>query len=319
MNNLVSVIIPIHNRFSLVEETIDTVFHQTYRPIEMIIVDDCSDEPYIPQRSSEPGFEVILLRHNENKGPGASRETGRQAASGDFIAYLDSDDLWHPEKINKQVKMLEQHRETGMCYCISSEFTNLPITGNEKIRRRSDLKFDSFLPTIFNGRPWSTGSCLWTKEAADSTGPWINAWVWEDYEYECRAGCKDIKICFLPEILCYIRKGKNNHQISSIGQHFEIKERLLAINEMTKNLIDTKQIDVPEIRNIFYLRVLRCNLFELLSYYEYKRALVVCADIRKINQSKLINTTVNFLVVILKMPFNKLVISSLLPLLERAL
>ena len=76
-DSLVSVIIPFHNRFALVDDCVESVFKQTYRPIELILVDDCSDEIYTPSIRSELTFHMLLLRHMNNKGPGASRETGR--------------------------------------------------------------------------------------------------------------------------------------------------------------------------------------------------------------------------------------------------
>lgn len=87
-NKTISVIIPIYNRFDLVDESIISVHDQTYRPIELILVDDCSTEPYLPKVISEDGFKVILLHHNKNKGPGASRETGRLAALKLYILVL---------------------------------------------------------------------------------------------------------------------------------------------------------------------------------------------------------------------------------------
>jgi glycosyltransferase involved in cell wall biosynthesis len=211
----VSVIIPVHNRFYFVDEAVQSVFDQTHRPIELILVDDYSDTPYIPKISSRPGFEVKFFRHEENKGPGASRETGRQAARGDFFAYLDSDDLWHPQKLEKQVAMLQAHPEAGMCYCQSVEFSSLPLTGDEPLRRQNEKAFTTFLPTILRGRPWGTGACLWTRGATDRIGPWSDGWTWEDYEYDCRAGCLDIPISFIPEILCYFRSNYGENQLSA--------------------------------------------------------------------------------------------------------
>ncbi len=251
-NHLISVIVPIYNRHLLADETIQSVFEQTYRPLELILVDDCSDAPYIPKILSQPGFKVIIVRHNKTKGPGAARETGRQVAKGAYIAYLDSDDLWHPEKLKKQVALLRENSEAGMCYCTSIEFTNLPITGLEKLRKRSDQSFKKFLPTIFYGRPWGTGACLWTRDATDRIGPWYLSAVWEDYEYDCRAGCHSIGIEFLPEVLCFYRKDHGEIQLSKSERSMYINNQTNAMFEIGRNLRKFSLDQNEDIRKGFY-------------------------------------------------------------------
>lgn len=250
-NQLVSVTMPVHNRFILVDEAVASVYDQTYRPIELIIVDDLSDELYMPKISSEPDFEVKIIRHEENKGPGASREMGRMAAHGDYIAYLDSDDLWHPEKLEKQVAMLRAHPDTGMCYCTSTEFSQLPITGMEKIRKRSGNKYREFLPTILNGRPWDTSACLWTCKASDLIGPWFPGWAWEDYEYDFRAGCNDIRICNIPEVLCHYRVDYGGEQLSRADRKSQMLHRTKSIIKMHKDLRDSGKAQDEVIRERF--------------------------------------------------------------------
>ena len=248
---LVSVIIPIHNRFALIDESVQSVFEQTHRPIKLILVDDHSDIPYTPKISTQPGFDVKVFRHEENKGPGASRETGRQAASGEYIAYLDSDDLWHPHKLEKQVAMLKAHPEAGMCYCISNEFSQLPLNGNELIRKRSDQEFKDFLPTIFYGRPWDTSACLWTRKATDKIGPWLNAWTWEDHEYECRAGCRDIQIAHIPEVLCFYRSNHGESQLSQTTYSEKLVKITESILQMNSNLKSSNKINIIEVHDQF--------------------------------------------------------------------
>jgi len=227
---VISVIIPFNDRFSLLDQTVKSVYEQTYRPIELILVDDKSQSSYQIKVSSDEQFSITVLKHEENRGPGASRETGRRVATGDFIAYLDSDDLWHPEKLEKQVSILQANPDTGMCYCSSKIFSELPLTGSEAFRKRSNHLFSKFLPTILYGRPWDTSACLWTKTATEIIGAWYEGWTWEDYEYDFRAGCNSIRICFLPENLCYYRVSQNDSQLSR-------SERKIQLQRKTKTLI----------------------------------------------------------------------------------
>jgi glycosyltransferase involved in cell wall biosynthesis len=205
---LVSVIIPCYNRTTLLKETIASIREQRYPHIELILVDDCSSESIkgavqSVQWTRKPSIQIISSKIH--MGPGAARELGRQAAQGDYLCYIDSDDLLAPEYITKQIAMLSRS-EAGMCYCATATFAAMPLTGSEAYYGRSNKYYPTFLPTIFKGRPWGTGSCFWTRKATDSIGAWINTSVWEDYAYESTAGSLDIPIAYVPDVLCYIRR-----------------------------------------------------------------------------------------------------------------
>lgn len=283
---LVSVIMPVHDRFLLVDEAVSSVFNQTQRPIQLIIVDDCSNEPFLPKVTSQPGFEVILIRHVTNQGPGASRETGRQAATGGFLAYLDSDDLWHPQKLKKQVAMLQAHPEAGMCYCTSVEFTQLPITGNEKIRKRSNQSYYQFLPTILSRRPWDTSACLWTKQASDAIGPWFAGWAWEDYAYDCKAGCQGILIEHLPEVLCYFRVDHGENRLSESNRKTQVIYRANAVVEMNREIIKNQAV-IDEVTKNRILQILYYQAMHLFYLDEKKRALDLLSEIQKTSYEKI--------------------------------
>ena len=103
-NPLVSVIIPCYNRQDYIAQTIDSVLNQTWPNIELIVVDDgCTDNSR--QILENYGNRVQLLEHPgfTNKGQSAAINVGLNAAKGDYIAILDSDDLFLPQKIVKQI------------------------------------------------------------------------------------------------------------------------------------------------------------------------------------------------------------------------
>ena len=120
MKNLpkVSVIIPCYNRDHYISETIQSVLSQSYQNIELIVVDDgCTDG----SRAILEGYgsKITLFEHPErvNKGQSAAINVGLNAATGEYIAILDSDDLFLPTKIEKQVLFLESNCEIGLVYC----------------------------------------------------------------------------------------------------------------------------------------------------------------------------------------------------------
>jgi glycosyltransferase involved in cell wall biosynthesis len=103
---LVSVIIPTFNRARLIKRALDSVVAQNFKNYEVIVVDDGSTDN-LAFVATYPGLaHVRLIRHPENRGAAASRNTGITAATGRFVAFLDSDDCWHPDKLSCQVTVL---------------------------------------------------------------------------------------------------------------------------------------------------------------------------------------------------------------------
>lgn len=127
-NALVSVVIPTYERPEYLRGAIQTALGQTYEPIEVIVVDDGSSEPYAGQVVAEFPESVICIRHDQNKGLSAARNTGIEAANGKYIAFLDDDDRWHKDKIAHQVSTLNDHKEAGLATCLV-----IALTPDDKI------------------------------------------------------------------------------------------------------------------------------------------------------------------------------------------
>ncbi|OGL66803.1 hypothetical protein A3B21_00160 [Candidatus Uhrbacteria bacterium RIFCSPLOWO2_01_FULL_47_24] len=107
----ISVVCPTYNSVAFVEKTIRTVLEQSVSPFELIISDDGSSDmtlEVVRQATGQAPFPVQILQ-NTHAGPGAARNAGIQAAKGEWIAFLDSDDLWHKRKIERVTKEIEQH------------------------------------------------------------------------------------------------------------------------------------------------------------------------------------------------------------------
>ena len=102
----VSVIIPTHNRARFLREAISSVLNQTFQDFEILVVDDASDDN---TREVVAGFEDIRIkyfRHDTNRGGSAARNTGIRNSMCSYIAFLDDDDEWFPEKLGKQMELL---------------------------------------------------------------------------------------------------------------------------------------------------------------------------------------------------------------------
>lgn len=114
-NPLVTVVTPVYNAAASLAETIQSVVQQSYPHWEMLLVDDCStdDSVSIIERYSREDPRVRLIRLERNSGAAVARNTAIEAAKGRYIAFLDSDDLWLPEKLERQLGFMQ---ETGHAF-----------------------------------------------------------------------------------------------------------------------------------------------------------------------------------------------------------
>jgi len=118
---LVSVVITTYNRPSYLKTAVESVRDQTYDPIELVVVDDHSPEPAatVLEAVDLSGLRTVhCVRHDTNRGANAARNTGLDAASGEYVAFLDDDDRWVPEKVERQVAIfLAADGDVGVVYC----------------------------------------------------------------------------------------------------------------------------------------------------------------------------------------------------------
>jgi glycosyltransferase involved in cell wall biosynthesis len=112
---LVSVVIPVYNRADLVGTAIQSVLDQKGIPLEILLVDDASTDDLSATVARFPGTPLTVLRHAVNGGASVARNTGIAAARGEWIAFLDSDDIWLPGKLEKQLAFLAERRLPGGC------------------------------------------------------------------------------------------------------------------------------------------------------------------------------------------------------------
>ena len=114
---LVSVIMPVHNSAVLLREAATSVLQQTYAQLEIWLVDDCStdDSWQLMQTLAQEDCRVQLIRLESNGGAAAARNHGIHAARGRYIAFLDADDLWLPQKLERQIAFMQQHHSPLSC------------------------------------------------------------------------------------------------------------------------------------------------------------------------------------------------------------
>ncbi|WP_226982982.1 glycosyltransferase family 2 protein [Zobellia nedashkovskayae] len=125
LNNLVSIITPVHNSKKFLDDCMSSVLAQTHERWEHILVDDCStdESSKIIRAYADKDARIKLILLSENSGAGVARNTAIEAAKGSFIAFLDSDDTWYPEKLTKQLSFMQNqgHYFTFTSYDIINE------------------------------------------------------------------------------------------------------------------------------------------------------------------------------------------------------
>ena len=147
---LVSVVIPTYNREKTIEYSLQSVLNQTYRNLEILIVDDCSTDSTLPlvEKMNDP--RVRIIRQERNAGAQAARNAGIREASAKWICFNDSDDTWIASKVESQMALLEKFKfdERIVLYCDCYKF--YPETGKKELWKLPDIRFDKSYSDLLN-------------------------------------------------------------------------------------------------------------------------------------------------------------------------
>jgi glycosyltransferase involved in cell wall biosynthesis len=134
--SLISCIIAVYNGERYLRETLDSILAQTYQPLQIIVADDGSIDG-TAKVAADYGDRITYLRQS-NKGYAAAKNLGLSAAKGDFIAFLDADDLWHLEKLARQMARLRERPEVDLCFTRFENFW-MPELAEEERRYRGQF------------------------------------------------------------------------------------------------------------------------------------------------------------------------------------
>lgn len=193
----ISVIIPTYNRASMLGRAIQSVLDQTYRDFELIVVNDCSSDNTEEVVMSFADERIRYIRHPSNKGGSAARNTGISSSRGDYIALLDDDDEWLPNKLEMQVDLLDRLPEDyGVVYSGYRAEQRGEILGEYSPIYRGDV-YHQMLKGCFIGSPTILIRKICFEKAGrfDETLPSCQDWdMWIRL-------AKYYKFDFIPEVL----------------------------------------------------------------------------------------------------------------------
>ncbi|MFW6271393.1 MAG: glycosyltransferase family 2 protein [Bacillota bacterium] len=149
---LISIITPIYNSKEFISETIESVLSQSYNNWEIIIVDDCSTDNgvNIVKKYQKNNDRIKLIELEKNSGAAIARNTAIKNANGRYIAFLDSDDLWHPDKLKKQIQFMQKN-DYAFTYTNYQKMTESGELTNEIVKSPSKLDYEKALHTNYIG------------------------------------------------------------------------------------------------------------------------------------------------------------------------
>lgn len=195
----VSVVIPTYNRAHLIIETLESVFAQTYTDYEVIVVDDGSTDN--TEEVLAPYRDRIRYIKQKNAGASVARNRGIVSAQGEYVTFLDSDDIWFPEKLEKQVRFFEQHNH---CSFLCGAFCNTSQEPQKKISlypSTTKMEFKDFVSVGYI----ATSSIMIKKDVFLTSGLFDpmyqigedrDLWIRISYCFEC---------WYLDELFCNVR------------------------------------------------------------------------------------------------------------------
>lgn len=232
IKGLVSVIIPVYNAEDFIGKTLDSVLNQTYKNFEIVLVDDCSKDnsQQIIKKYQASHSEIVYFRQSTNQGAGAARNKALELASGQYVAFLDSDDLWLPEKTEKQIKLMKEKKSPFSYAAIEmmNEEGNT-IKGKRNLRETCDYKY------LLHNTIIATSSVI------------VDRAVLGDFRMPLRRGGQDYATwlsllrggavaCGINETLVRYRVGNNSlssNKFKSIKQVWEIQTQDEKINKVS--------------------------------------------------------------------------------------
>ena len=235
---LVTVIIPTHNRWPMLGEAVESVLAQTSPDYELIVVDDGSTDE-TTRRLHDYGARISVLPQRR-RGVAAARNAGARAASGKYLAFLDSDDLWLPRKLQRQLDFMEDNPAVEICQTDEIWIRNgVRVNPRLKHRKPSGDIFRASLELCLV----SPSAVMMRRELFERVGGFDESLpVCEDYDLWLRIS-KDTEVPLVAEALV-AKRGGHADQLSRSTWGFD-RFRVLSIAKLVEAGLDRRRPDGP--------------------------------------------------------------------------
>jgi len=207
----VSIITPVWNRASLVQQAVASALAQTFTNFELIIADDGSTDDSAARAMSSGDPRVSVLRLEHSGSPAVTRNAALRHARGRYVAFLDSDDQWLPDKLAQQVRLLDARRDAGLVFGLASYFGESRERGEvgPKAQRVPESIFDLLL---MQGNFIQVSTVLVRREICELLGGFDESEAFravEDYDLWLRV-TKRYPALFIPRVIARCRRHEGN-------------------------------------------------------------------------------------------------------------
>lgn len=297
MSSLVSIIIPTYNRAHLIGETLDSIVAQTYPNWECIIVDDGSTDDtatliaeYILKDNR---FKYYTRPEDRLKGANACRNYGFELSNGEFIKWFDSDDIMHPQFLEKQVEVLEHNLALDFCAsfskCFKERVDNLSGSFIPEHKTESKAIYNFILGKLY----FLTPSTLWRKSKIQGKilfdEELYNA---HETDFNFRRLIEGLRFFYLQEVLFYVRRGHQSIESESINNFLSLESQFIYFQKVFDYLNSKK------VSNDLEFTVLKKYVIyrQVFFYYAIRRLVVYSKSARlfKIIISNILKSNINF-------------------------
>ena len=230
----ISIIIPTYNRWPMLREAVESVLAQTMSSYELIVVDDGSTDE-TPRRLRDYGARLTVLTQRR-RGVAAARNLGARHASGTYLAFLDSDDLWHPSKLQRQLDFMESNPAVDICQTDETWIRNgVRVNPRNNHRKPSGDIFRASLELCLV----SPSAVMMRRELFERVGGFDESLpVCEDYDLWLRIS-KDTEVPLIPETLV-TKRGGHADQLSRSTWGFD-RFRVQAIANLIEAGLDPEK------------------------------------------------------------------------------
>jgi len=243
MPPLVSVIIPTHNNH-LLKRAIQSVLDQTFKDYEIIIVDDTWIT--LPIYRDYPN--IHFLHIPQTPYPAVSRNAGIKVSIGKYIAFLDDDDIWYPNKLARQISFLEQHPEVGLV-CSNG------IAKRDLYIKREIINRAYMFPQEIMRDFVVTSSCVIRKNLLERAGVYNKLPLCEDYDFSIRFAAIT-QIYYDPQPLFEYMISDNSIQKRNTGSFVEYHKNVITVMRNLQRFLKTNNLEKPDTSILIWYRII---------------------------------------------------------------
>lgn len=249
VKGLVSVVTPVYNAENVIGATLGSIFAQTYKNIEIVLVDDCSSDnsQSVIAEYMKKHPEIVYFRQPVNQGAGAARNKALEIARGQYVAFLDADDLWYPEKTEKQINLLNEKKGAFSYTAIEMiDGDGKVVKKKRKVRETVDYKF------LLRNTMIATSTVI------------VDRTVLGDFRMPLRRGGQDYATWLL-----LLRSGTIAHGINEALEQYRVGNKNSLAGKKGKSIkqvweIQTQQEHIRKLRAFFNVA---CFAFNALRKY----------------------------------------------------